>query len=107
MQGRRMKSARQKRQHVLIIPGGLLATGAHADPGCSVTTHEVDSNLAQDGQVASRRPVPGAAVILAERDIQHPMETIFYSPMTADRLDQHLGLKDPLILYDGKGFGDY
>src|SRR5690349_17259942 len=35
-QGRRMKSAHQKRHHVLVIPGGFLATGPHADPGCSV-----------------------------------------------------------------------
>jgi len=55
-QGRRMKSACQKSQHVLVIPGGLLATSADADPGCSVTD---------------------AAVILAERDIQDPMETVF------------------------------
>ena len=32
-QGRRMKSARHKRQHALVIPGGLLATSVHADPG--------------------------------------------------------------------------
>ena len=38
IQGRRMKSARQKRQHIFIIPGGLLAAAPHADPGCSATT---------------------------------------------------------------------
>jgi hypothetical protein len=32
-QGRRMKSARQKSQHALVIPGSLLATSVHADPG--------------------------------------------------------------------------
>ena len=32
-QGRRMKSASQKREHVIIVPGGLLATRPHADPG--------------------------------------------------------------------------
>jgi phospholipase/lecithinase/hemolysin len=32
-QGRCMKSAHQKRQHVLVIPGSLLATSVHADPG--------------------------------------------------------------------------
>jgi transposase len=88
-QGRRMKSARQKRQHVLIIPGGMLATRAHADSGCSVTTHEVDSDLAQDGQITGRRSVPDAAVILPEGDIQHPMEPVFYGPMPSDRLNQH------------------
>ena len=32
-QGRRMKSSNQKREHIIIVPGGLLATGPHADPG--------------------------------------------------------------------------
>jgi hypothetical protein len=88
-QGRRMKSASQKREHVLIIPGGLLATRPHADPVCSVAPHEIDGDLAEDGQVASRRPVPDAAVILAERDIQDPMQAVFYGPVSADRLNQH------------------
>jgi phage terminase small subunit len=88
-QGRRMKSSIQKSEHVIIVPGGLLATGPHADPGCSVPAHEVNGDLAQDGQVAGRRPIPDAAVILAEGDIQDPMEPIFYGPVTADRLNQH------------------
>src|SRR3954470_17183666 len=79
-QGRRMKSSSQKSEHVLVIPGGLLATGPHADPGCSVPAHEVDGDLAQDSQVAGRRPIPNAAVILPEGDIQHPMEPVFYVP---------------------------
>jgi hypothetical protein len=69
-----MKSSSQKRQHVLIIPGSLLATSAHAGPGCSIATYEVDCDLAQDGQVARGNPVTDAAVILTERDIQNPME---------------------------------
>src|SRR5688500_13925771 len=68
-QGRRMKSASQKSEHVIIVPGGLLATRPHADPGCSVPPHEVDGDLAQDGQIASCRAIPDAAVILAEGDI--------------------------------------
>jgi hypothetical protein len=80
-----MKSARQKKQHILIIPGGLLAPGPHADPGCSATTHEVDGDLAQDGQITGGNPVPDAAVILAERDIQDPMETIFDTPYRTPR----------------------
>ena len=66
LQGRRMKSAHQKRHHVLVIPGGLLATGPHADPGCSVPAHEVDGDLAQDGQIASCRAILDPAVILSE-----------------------------------------
>ena len=52
-------------------------------------THEVDGDLAQDSQVASCRPIPDAAVILPEGDIQHPMEPVFYGPMPADCLNQH------------------
>src|SRR3954469_13678594 len=86
-----MKSSSQQSEHVLIVPGGLLATGPHADPGCSATAHEVDGDFAQNGQIAGRRPVPDAAVVLPERDIEDPMEPIFYGPMPADRLNQHLG----------------
>jgi hypothetical protein len=84
-----MKSSNQKREHIIIVPGSLLATGSHADSGCSVPPHEVDGDLAQDGQIAGCRPIPDAAVILAERDIQDPMEPIFNRPVTADRLNQH------------------
>src|SRR4051794_5743353 len=87
-----MKSSGQWRQHVLIIPGGLLATRPHADLGCSAVTDEVDGDLAQDCQVASCRPIPHAAVILTEGDIQDPMEPIFYGPMPTDCLDQDLGI---------------
>src|SRR3954453_22151649 len=91
-QGRLMKSSSQKSEHVIIVPGGLLATRPHADPGCSVPAHEVDGDLAQDSQVAGRRPIPNAAVILPECDIQHPMEPVFYGPMSADCLNQHRGI---------------
>jgi hypothetical protein len=87
-----MKSSSQKREHVIIVPGGLLATRPHADPGCSVPAHEVDGDLAQDGQVASCRAIPDAAVILAEGDIQNPMEPIFYGPVPTDRLNQPRGI---------------
>ncbi|MCD6072581.1 MAG: hypothetical protein K0S42_3097 [Microvirga sp.] len=75
-----MKSASQKSEHVIIVPGGLLATCPHADPGCSAAAHEIECDLAQDGQVASCRSIPDAAVILAEGDIQNPMEPIFNPP---------------------------
>ena len=91
-QGRRMKSAIQKRQHVLIIPGGLLAPRSHADPGFSVPPHEVDGDLTQDGQVASCRAIPDAAVILPEGDIEHPMQRVLNRPMSADRLNQPRGI---------------
>ena len=51
----------------------------------------MDGDLAQDGQVAGCRPIPDAAVILPEGDIEDPMEPIFDGPMPADRLNQHPG----------------
>ena len=63
-QGRRTKSAHQKGHHVLVIPGGLLATDPHTDPGCSAATYEIDCDLAQDSQIASCGSIPDAAVIL-------------------------------------------
>src|SRR3954469_6053212 len=89
-----MKSASQKSEHVIIVPGGLLATRPHADLDCSAVTDEVDGDLAQESQVASCRPIPDAAVILPEGDIQDPMEPIFDRPMLADCLDQDLGIQD-------------
>jgi hypothetical protein len=41
----------------------------------------------RDGQIARGDPVPDAVVILTECDIQ--MATVFYRPVTADRLNQH------------------
>jgi hypothetical protein len=87
-----MKSARQKRQHVLVVPGGLLATSPHADSGCSVPPYEVDGDLAQDGHITSCRAILDPAVILSEGDIADPMEPIFNRPVTADRLNQHRGI---------------
>jgi len=75
-----MKSASQKREHVIIVPGGLLAPRPHADPGCSIPPHEVNGDLAQNGQVARCRAIPNAAVILAKGDIQDPMEPVVSRP---------------------------
>jgi len=53
-----MKSANQKRQHVLIIPGGLLATSADAASGCSATSYEVEAHPGFRGAGSGvRRPV--------------------------------------------------
>ena len=86
-----MESSNQKREHIIIVPGGLLATRADADSGCSIATNEVDGDLAQDGQIASCRSIPDAAVILAERDIQDPAAKWFgIGISTAFRWSQRL-----------------
>jgi hypothetical protein len=50
-QGRRMKSSNQEREHIIIVPGSLLAPGPHADPGCPIATNEIDGAFALDGQI--------------------------------------------------------
>jgi hypothetical protein len=67
-----MKPSSQKREHVIIVPGGLLATGPHADPRCSVPACEVDGDLAQHGQVARCRLITDAAVILPRDNLNGP-----------------------------------
>jgi hypothetical protein len=67
-----MKPSSQKSEYVIIVPGGLLVTGLYADPRCSVPTHEIDGDLAQDGQVASCRSITDAAVILPRENLNGP-----------------------------------
>ena len=43
-------------------------------------------------RMARLRAAPDAAVILAEGDIQDPLEPIFNRPVPADRLNQHRGV---------------
>src|SRR3954451_22977705 len=56
--------------------------------GCPVATDDVERDLAQQRQVACSRAVAHAAVVLAKRHIQHPMQGIFHGPMRADGLAQ-------------------
>src|SRR5215211_1573568 len=75
-------------EHVAVVPGSLLAPATEAGLGAPVPGDQVESDLAQEGEVARSRPVAHAAVILAEGDVQHPMQCVLNTPMPADRLDQ-------------------
>jgi hypothetical protein len=45
---------------------------------------DVERDLAQKGQVARRSAVAHAAVVLAERDVENPMQRVLNRPMRAD-----------------------
>lgn len=78
----------QKLKHVGFVPGGLLPLGPHTGLGGLVATHEVEGNLAQQGQVARRGAIAHATVVFAECDIEHPVQRVFHRPVRASHLTQ-------------------
>src|SRR5215211_2924427 len=75
-------------EHVAVVPGSLLAPAPEAGLGAPVSGDQVESDLAKKSEVTRRRPVAHAAVILTEGDVQHPMQRVLNTPMSADRPDQ-------------------
>src|SRR4051794_17024884 len=79
-------------RHVAIVPGSLLAPATEAGLRAPVSGDQVESDLAQESEVACSRPVAHAAVILAEGDVQHPMQRVLDTPVPADCPDQDGGI---------------
>src|SRR3954468_2871883 len=75
-------------EHVGVVPGSLLAPAAEAGLGAPVSSDQVEGDLTKEREVARSRPVAHAAVILAEGDVQHPMQRVLNAPVPADRPDQ-------------------
>src|SRR3982751_6219399 len=75
-------------EHVAVVPSSPLALATEAGLGASVFGYQVESDLAKKGEVARSRPVAHAAVILAEGDVQHPMQRVLNAPVPADRPHQ-------------------
>src|SRR3954452_17879771 len=79
-------------EHVAIVPGSLLAPATEAGLRAPVSGDQVESDLAQESEVACSRPVAHAAVILPEGDVQHPMQRVLNTPVPADCPDQDGGI---------------
>src|SRR3954451_6979536 len=75
-------------EHVGVVPGSLLAPAPEAGLGAPVSGDQVEGDLAKEGEVARSRPVAHPAVILAEGDVQHPMQRVLNTPVPADCSDQ-------------------
>src|SRR5215210_1775374 len=91
-QGSRMSLVCDDLEHVAVVPGSLLAPAMEAGLGAPVSGDQVESDLAKESEVGRSRPVAHAAVILAEGDVQHPMQRVLNTPVPADCPDQDGGI---------------
>src|SRR5919199_1740422 len=79
-------------EHVVVVPGGLLAPAAKARLAAAVAGDEVEGDPAQEGEVAGGGAVAHPAVVLAEGDVENPMQGVLDAPVPADRPDQDGGI---------------
>ena len=80
IQGSRMSLACDNLEHVAVVPSGFFAPGAQAVSRALVLGDKVKGHLAKESEVARSRPVAHPAVILAEGDVQHPMQRVASRP---------------------------
>src|SRR5215213_1185520 len=79
-------------EHVIVVPGGLLAPAAKAGLTAAVAGDQVEGDSAQEGEVAGGGAVAHPAVILTEGDVENPMQGVLDAPVPADRPDQDGGI---------------
>src|SRR5215208_1384163 len=79
-------------EHVAVVPGSPLAPATEAGLGAPVSGDQVESDLAKQSEVARSRAVAHAAVVLAEGDVEHPMQRVLDAPVSTDGLAQDSGL---------------
>src|SRR4051794_36768764 len=85
-QGSRMSAADDELEHVIVVPGGLLAPAAQAGPAAAILGDEVEGEVARGGAV------PHPAVVLAEGDVQDPVQRVLHAPVPPDRPRQDGGV---------------
>src|SRR5690349_124577 len=88
--------------HKRITPSGLFSSAADTACGRAVVD-QIDSDFSQQGKIVPSMLFPDTGSILLKRDIQHPMQTVFYRPVLADSgdlpliFDGHAGQKIPFF----------
>src|SRR3712207_551740 len=78
-------------EQVDVVPGGPLAPAAEAGPTASATGDEIEGDLAQEGKVAGGGAIAHTTVVLAEGDVEDPVQRVLDAPVAADGLDQDGG----------------
>src|SRR3954451_23901588 len=79
-------------EHVVVVPGRHFAPTASTGSATAISGDEVEGDFAQEGEVAGGGAVAHATVVLAEGDVEHPMQGVFDAPVPADGLDQDGGI---------------
>src|ERR671921_2426578 len=79
-------------EHVIVVPGRHFAPTASAGSAVAVAGDEVEGDLAQEGEVAGGGAVAYPAVVLAEGDVEHPVQRVLDAPVPADGPDQDGGI---------------
>src|ERR671916_584375 len=87
-----MSLAGDDAEHVIVVPGGLLAPAAKAGLTAAVAGDRVEGDSAQEGEVAGGGAVAHPAVILTEGDVENPMQGVLDAPVPADCPDQDGGI---------------
>jgi len=73
-----------------IVPGGALDLAAY---GCAigVGSKDVEGEPTQNGEVLGRIVLSRAIAIFGKMDVEHPMESVFDTPVDAGDVEQSLG----------------
>src|ERR671929_615506 len=80
-QGERTRSAGDQRGHERVIPAGVLALALQARLQRAVRPGQVQRDLAQERQVPGRVALAHPARVLAEDDVEHPVQPVPHPPM--------------------------
>src|SRR3954451_3027640 len=79
-----MRSACDQGGHEAVVPGGGLALALKAGFQRDVGAREIESDLAEQGQVPGRGTLTYATGIFVETDVEHPMQPVLDRPMASD-----------------------
>src|SRR5689334_6181514 len=87
-----MSLASDDLEHVVVVPGRHFAPTASAGLATAISGDEVEGDFAQEGEVAGGGTIAHATVVLAEGDVEHPMQGVFDAPVPADGWGQAGGI---------------
>src|SRR4051794_34145256 len=75
-------------EHVVVVPGGLFAPTAKAGLTAAIGGNKVESNFAEQGEIAGSGAMAHSAIIFSEGDIENPVQSVLDTPVAADGLGQ-------------------
>src|SRR3712207_6449730 len=86
-----MSLASDDPEHAIVVPRRHFTPAAASGSAAAVSGDEVEGDLAQEGEVAGGGAVAHAAVVLAEGDVEDPVQRVLDAPVAADGPDQDGG----------------